>query len=163
VTVYTDHASSYLAHQLELRDAVEKDAEVHEELVAEITRLKEKVLLSAQTYRLRGIGTGTKKAIRTETALKFPQEYDALGQPVPETGPDFGPGADWSNAKTVAEHIVSVTNIDGEVFEHHWTPEEVIELKENLPPESWQEIENLVMKLSFASAYFDASVTPDFS
>lgn len=161
-TVYMDVASAYKIKALEALDADEVDTEAHGERVAQINELKALIAESAMTFRLRGIGSGTKKAIKTEASLKFPVEYDALGQYV-SGGPDFGEGAEWNNAKVLAEHIVSVTDLEGNVDEHHWSPEEVLELKATLPEESFQEIENLMFALSFAATYFDASVTPDFS
>jgi len=162
VTVYTDVEAAYQIKTLEAQDSDETDTASHEQRVAEIDALKGRVAESALTFRLRGIGSGTKKAIKTEASLKFPVEYDALGQYV-SGGPDIGDGAEWGNAKTLAEHIVDVTDLEGNVDEHHWSPEEILDLKDTLPEESFHAIENLMFALSFTATYFDASVTPDFS
>jgi hypothetical protein len=161
-TVYTDVAAAYEVKRLEKLDKGEKDREVHESIVAQIEDAKERVRKSALTFRLRGIGEGTKDSIRDEALAKFPEVQDQFGNRT-SGGPDYGEGAVWNNDKTLAEHIIDVTDADGYVDEHHWTPEEIAELRETLPPESFGSIVELMFELSFAAAYFDASVTPDFS
>lgn len=161
-TVYTDVEAAYEVKRLNKLDAGEKDNAIHEAIVAQIDEAKERVRNSALTFRMRGIGADTKKSIREEAEAKFPFETDAAGV-ITGGGPDYGDGAEWNNAKVFAEHIIDVTDIDGNVDEHHWTPEEVITLRATLPDESYTALENLVGELSFAAAYFDASVTPDFS
>jgi hypothetical protein len=138
-TVYTDVAAAYEVKRLEKLDKGEKDREVHESIVAQIEDAKERVRKSALTFRLRGIGEGTKDSIRDEALAKFPEVQDQFGNRT-SGGPDYG-----------------------YVDEHHWTPEEIAELRETLPPESFGSIVELMFELSFAAAYFDASVTPDFS
>lgn len=161
-TVYMDKASAYEVKRLEKLDADEKDGPVHEAIVAQIEAAKERVRNSALTFRMRGIGEKTKDSIRQEALLKFPEVKDEFGNLI-SGGADYGDGATYYNDKVFAEHIIDVTDIDGNTDEHHWSLEEVAELRETLPDESFASLVELMYELSFAAAYFDSSVTPDFS
>lgn len=164
VSVYTDEEAAYEVHRLNQVDADEKDSAAHESRVAEIDALKERVKASVLTFRMRGVSDKVKDSINKETIAKFGEAVISdTGQWI-SGGADFGDGADWNNAKLLAEHILDVTDAEGNVDSHHWTPEEIIDLRTNvLPEDQFQELVGMLFKLSFAKNWFDASVTPDFS
>jgi hypothetical protein len=159
-TVYTDVNAAYEIHRLErqIADLGPDDHEAINLLDEEIAGLKEKIKATALTFRLRGIGRGLKDAIIKEGELEFPWTDKTKPNPA-----EYGPGGEWTNRKFLAAHIVDVTTADGSVDAHKWNEEEIRELRGDIPDESFLELIRLMRDLSFASTYFDASVTPDFS
>lgn len=159
-TVYTDVDSAYEIKRLErqIADLGPEDADQINQLDSVIATLKENIKASSLTFRMRGISRGLKDAIIKETELYFP--WTDKTQPDPAT---IGEGGQWSNRKFLAAHIVDVTKADGSVDSHKWSEEEIELLRQELPDESFLELIRLMRDLSFASTYFDASVTPDFS
>lgn len=151
VTVYTDHVSAYEIHLLEKQIADEKDDERVNELDARINELKQKVKASALTFHLRGISPRDIKAIQKAARKEFGEEAD------------FGEAANWQNDRYVAAHIVSVHDAQDNVDEHDWTGEEVEQFRLSVHADTYEPIAKLVTELSFASAYFDATVDADFS
>lgn len=150
VTIYTDAESGYRAKHLSEILNDENDNAKREEIAAEIRDLWAAVEASALTFHLRGISQGAVEAVNVEAGGKFENVIE-------------GPGARWANFKYIAENIVSVTNADNAVDSHHWTVEEVEELHAFLPSEEFDKIAALTDELTFAAAFVDASVTPDFS
>jgi hypothetical protein len=150
VTVYTDAESGYRAARLidDLNDIEDNDE--RDRVAAEIRDLLAKVEESALTFHMRGIGQGTVEAINREAGGLFEDTIT-------------GPGAQWCNFKYIAENIISVTNADGAVDQHHWSVEDVEALHDLLPKESFARIAQMTDELTFASAYFDATTTSDFS
>lgn len=159
-TVYTDVDSAYEIKRLErqIADLGPDDADQINELDSVIATLKENIKATALTFRMRGIGRGLKDAIIKEGELKFPWTDKTQADPS-----QYGEGGQWSNRTFLAAHIVDVTTADGSVDSHKWNEAEIEQLREDIPDESFQELIRLMRDLSFASTYFDASVTPDFS
>ena len=149
VTVYTDTDIAYKIKALHKSVADELDDAVVNAVDEQIKELQAELKAGSLTFLLRGIAPGAISSIQEEGKVK----YDDI---------DMGPGAEWCNFSFLAAHIVSVTNADNAVDEHHWTVEEVQALHGLLPAESFQQLMGLMYDLTFASAYFDASVTADF-
>lgn len=150
VTVYTDAESGYRAKHLSEILNDENDNEKREEIAEEIRAAWAAVEASALTFHLRGISQGAVEAIITEAGGKFDNTVE-------------GPGAQWCNFRYIGENIVSVTNAEGAVDNHHWSFEDVSELHAYLPSDEFKKIAALTDELTFAAAFVDASVTPDFS
>lgn len=149
VTVYTDAESGYQAKHLSEILNDEDDNDERERIAEEIRELWAAVEASALTFHLRGISQGAVDGIIREAGGKFEDTVE-------------GPGAHWCNFRYIAENIVSVTNAEGAVDNHHWTFEDVEELHAFLPADEFSKIAALTDELTFAAAFVDASVTPDF-
>lgn len=149
-TVYLDAESGYKAQRLSERLNDESDNDERERLAEEIRDLWTKVEESELTFHLRGLAPGAVDSIIAEAAGKF---EDTVG----------GPGAQWCNFRYIAESIVQVVDHAGAVDSHHWTVEDVEALHGLLPSESFAKIAVKSDELTFTAAFFDASVTSDFS
>lgn len=149
VTIYTDTAPAYEIKRLHKSVATETDDAKVNAVDARIKELQAELDANSLTFLLRGIAPGLIDSIRKEAELKFENI-------------DLGEGAMWTNASYLAAHIVSVTSADNAVDEHHWTVDDVLALKALVPTESFNQLLELMYELTFAAAYFDASVTADF-
>lgn len=149
VDIYTDHETAFLVHRLEAKIADEKDGDKVNELDAERKALKEKVKDSVLTFHMRGISDGLVEDLQKQAKEKFGEEE------TPER-------AIYTNHSYLANHIISVTNANGDVDDHQWTPEELGQLKRDLPPESFEKLVALMYELTFAARYFDEVVNADF-
>lgn len=149
VDVYLDHDAAFKIHRLEARIASEQDGEKVNALDDERRELVEKVKASRLTFHLRGISEDDIEAVQKQATEKFgPDESNDKGK--------------WSNGAFLAQHIVSVTNAEGEVDSHKWTADEVVELWKVLPTESFNKLLLLMQELTFAARYFDEAVSTDF-
>lgn len=151
--VYTDTAPAYAIKVIErqIADLGTEDSDKINALDAEIEELRKTLESSALTFRMRGISRGVIDSII------------AQGKEKGFESTDYGDGARWCNKYYLAEHIVEVVDAEGNVDDSHWDVDKVTELQAFLPDESFEALTLLVHELTFASAYFDASVTPDFS
>ena len=155
VDLYTDIAAAYEVDRLNaaINDATEgNEANVLEE---RLTAAKETLARSAQTFHLRGFAPGVSKSIMTEARALFKVEDGQTVDDVPEA-------FEWVNRRSVAESIISVVDVDGNVDEHHFTVDDIATLEEYLPPEETQKLANKCYELSFKALAFDASVGSDF-
>lgn len=149
VTVGVDAASAYEIKRLLEQGANEKDPEATNEIDAKIEVLKDKIRTSNLTFNMRGISPGMIESITEEGKTLFEDI-------------EFGPGGLWCNEAYLAAHIISVDDAANNLDESLWTQAKVAELKAWLPAESYQAINQLMLDLTWATAYFDASVTADF-
>lgn len=148
VDIYTDHETAFKVHRLEQQIASEMDPEKVNTLDADKKALVEKVRDSVLTFHMRGISDGLVEDLQKQAVEKFPDEGTER--------------AVYTNHSYLANHIISVTNAGGDVDDHNWTPEEMAELKRDLPPESFEKLVALMYELTFAARYFDEVVSTDF-
>ena len=154
VTIYTDMKSTHLRKVLEDEanglgntDADQARMAVLEE---EIQGLEEAIRDSGLTFSLRGLSPkiieDAEATVRQE--LKDADE-DAFNQRMSDL--------------LMALHIVQVTRVqDGAVDDHAFTADDIAGLRAAVPFEAWKTIREAMDELTFAAAYFDASVSADF-
>lgn len=154
VTIYTDMKSTHLRKVLEDEanglgnsDADQARMAVLEE---EIQGLEEAIRNSGLTFSLRGLSPSVVEnaelTIRQE--LKDADEA-AFNQRVSDL--------------LMALHILKVTRVqDGAVDDHTFTADDIAGLRAAVPFEAWKTIREAMDELTFAAAYFDASVSADF-
>lgn len=154
VTIYTDMKSTHLRKVLEDEanglgnsDADQARMAVLEE---EIQGLEEAIRDSGLTFSLRGLSpkviedaeVTVKQELKDEDEAAFNQRMSDL---------------------LMALHIVKVTRVkDGAVDNHTFTADDIVGLREAVPFEAWKTIREAMDVLTFAAAYFDASVSADF-
>lgn len=153
VTVYTDTASLYLIKKYEndANNAVTGDeANAADAKIAELTK---QVQASAITFHMRGYSPAVRDSLVDEARAKFGVEKVEDGTPANE----------WLNARAVAETIIRSTDASGAVDEHHFSVEDVEDLRSFLAPEEFGKLLGQTLLLSYTAFSFDAATSPDFS
>jgi len=153
VTVYTDVAALYTYAHLEASANNAKEGDEANEFDEALKPIREQILASGLTFHMRGFAPGVRKSIDEEAKAKFGEDADL----------DNGDGLAWRFGKYVAESVVKVENVNGDVDEHHWNVDEVLELRAFLAEEEYAKLVDLALQLSLAVWEFDKAVTPDFS
>ena len=152
VTIYTDMKSTHLRKVLEDEvnglgnsDADQARMAVLEE---EIQGLEEAIRDSGLTFSLRGLSPKIIEDAEATVKQELKDE-DAFNQRMSDL--------------LMALHIVQVTRVkDGAVDNHTFTADDIAGLREAVPFEAWKTIREAMDELTFAAAYFDASVSADF-
>lgn len=154
VTIYTDMKSTHLRKVLEDEvnglgnsDADQARMAVLEE---EIQGLEEAIRNSGLTFSLRGLSPSVVEnaELTVRQELKDADEA-AFNQRVSDL--------------LMALHILKVTRVqDGAVDDHTFTADDIAGLRAAVPFEAWKTIREAMDELTFAAAYFDASVSADF-
>jgi hypothetical protein len=153
VDVYLDIESAYALSKLNDELTVTFDEEALEKLEAQVEVLKNKILASKLSFHMRGVDQSTVENIRNKYQEGIdPELEDSWVMP-------------YMHA-LVASNIVKVVNAQGEEDAHEFTANEVKELSDNLPAESWEKLASTTQKLTLASGYFkgltDAGFLPKF-
>lgn len=154
VTIYTDMKSTHLRKVLEAEanglgnsDADQARMSILEE---EIQGLEEAIRDSGLTFSLRGLSP---KIIEDAEVTVKQELKDADEAAFNQRMSDL----------LMALHIVQVTRVkDGAVDNHTFTADDIVGLREAVPFEAWKTIREAMDELTFAAAYFDASVSADF-
>lgn len=155
VTIYTDVATAYEVDRLNAAANEAKDGDEANTFDAQLTVAKATLAASAKTVRMRGFAPGVSKSILKEAHALFKVEDGKTVDDVPEA---FA----WVNRRSIAEAIISVTDADGNVDDHHFTVEDIEALENYLPQEEIDKLSNKCYELSFKALAFDASVGSDF-
>jgi hypothetical protein len=148
VTIYTDAESAFTLVDLEDKmKAMTEDGDAYNKLEAEAERLAEIVSGSRLTFLMRGVGQGVVEALtaKADSMFKKPDLKDE----------EYA--ADWFKfyvTSLVAENIVKVTNADGSVDEKHYSFDEMAEIRNMLPADSWGLLVDTMQKLTLATGYF---------
>lgn len=146
VTVYIDGEAAFELVELEDKmKSLKEDSKEYAELEKQAEELAHKVQNSKLTFTLRGVSQSVVEAV-TEKADK---EYSRTSED------EYN--SDWFTfyvTSLVAENLIKVTDKDGNVDEHNFTYEEVLEIRNNIPIESWTLLVNTMQKLTLATGYF---------
>lgn len=141
VEIYLDDESAYELTKINDQLILELDEEYTKPLEEKAAVLAQKIKDSKLTFKMRGID----QLLVEQTEKKVRAKYDDAEN------------EDWWKeyiCALVALNIVSVENAKGEVDEHVFTTEEVVELRNTLSPESWNKIIATMQKLTLATGYF---------
>lgn len=148
VTIYTDAESAFKLVDIEDKlKAMVEDTDEHKALEAEAEALAQELAKSKLVFFMRGVGQGIVEAV-TEKADKLYKTENSKEE-------DYA--AEWFRyyvTSLVAENIVKVTNADGNVDEKHYSYEEMLEIRNHLPADSWGLLVDSMQKLTLATGYF---------
>jgi hypothetical protein len=153
VDVYIDGGSAYeLAEITEQLKATDPAAPEYEALNVKAEELAARILDSKLTFHMRGVGQGVVERITKEANEKFPPENE-----------QDNPG--WVKhylCGLIAENIVKVTDKDGNEDDSKFTVEDIIELRDVVPVDSWEVLIDTMQRLTLASSYFDVATDAGF-
>tara|TARA_R110001606_G_scaffold122244_2_gene255088 strand:+ start:744 stop:1343 length:600 start_codon:yes stop_codon:yes gene_type:complete len=156
VTIYTDAESAFTLVDLEDKmNAMTEDSDEYKKLEAEAEKLAEVVSGSKLTFLMRGVGQGVVEVVTAKADRMF-KKSDAKED-------DYA--ADWFKfyvTSLVAANIVKVTNADGSVDEKHYEYEEMVEIRNHLPADSWGLLVDTMQKLTLATGYFKGMTDAGF-
>lgn len=154
VDVYIDAASAYrLLEITEELKALDPADEKYEQLQDYSEELGKAIVDSKLTFHMRGVGQGVVERITKEANEKHP---------VTEDGADSPEWIRYYLCALIAENIVKVTDNDGNEDEHKFTVEEIMDLRDIIPIDSWEVLIDTMQKLTLASSYFEAVTDAGF-
>jgi hypothetical protein len=154
VDVYIDAASAYRLSEIneELKTVDPSDPR-YQELQDYAEELGKAIVESKLTFHMRGVGQGVVERITREANQKYP------------TSEKSGDSPDWIKyylCGLIAENIVKVTDADGNEDERKFTAEEIMDLRDIIPIDSWEVLIDAMQKLTLASSYFEAVTDAGF-
>ena len=148
VTIYTDAEAAFDLVELENKmNEIKEDTEEYAELEKKANELAEAVRASKLIFVMRGVGQGEVERI-VEKADKLYKKPDSDEDEY---------ATDWFKyyiTSLVASNLVKVIDPDGNVDESHFEYEEMIEIRNNLPSDSWGLLVSTMQKLTLATGYF---------
>ena len=148
VVVYTDAEAAFELVEIEDQmNQITEASDEYKELEARANELAERVQSSQLTFHMRGVGQGVVERI-SDKADQLYRKPDLKEE-------DYS--SDWFKyyiTSLVAANIVRVTDADGNVDESHFEYEEMVEIRNSLPGDSWGLLVSTMQKLTLASGYF---------
>lgn len=146
--IYLDADSAFRLSEIdeELNNFLEDD--LREKLEAEAKQLAEKIKDSALTFTMRGVSQKIVEDVIKKTTEKYPNKDVE----------DSEDGQHWLRyyiASLIATNIIRVTDSQGNVDEHIFTAEEMLELRDTVPQDAWNVLVETMQRLTLASGYFD--------
>jgi hypothetical protein len=153
VDVYIDAASAYRLSEIteELKTVDPADAK-YQELQDYAEELSKAITDSKLTFHMRGVGQGVVERITKEASDKYPPSEES-------ENPDW---IKYYLCGLIAENIVKVTDADGNEDEHKFTVEEIMDLRDIVPIDSWEILIDTMQRLTLASSYFEAVTDAGF-
>lgn len=148
VTVYTDSAAAFELVQLEdeMNRIGSSDQNKYDELEAQAQELAKKVQESALVFTMRGVGQGVVEQVTqvADATYKGGKNQSEMTD-------------EWFRfyvTSLVAKNIVKVVDGAGNVDEREFTYEDILEVRNNLPAESWGLLVATMQQLTLASGFF---------
>lgn len=148
VTVYTDSAAAFELVQLEdeMNRIGSSDQKKYDELEAQAQELAKKVQESALVFTMRGVGQGVVEQVTqvADATYKGGKNQSEMTD-------------EWFRfyvTSLVAKNIVKVVDGAGNVDEREFTYEDILEVRNNLPAESWGLLVATMQQLTLASGFF---------
>lgn len=153
VDVYIDAAAAYHFAELDkLAKTLDVDSKEYAAAVDEMDELAKQIKDSKLTFHMKGVGQGAVERV-TEEANKLYPDAEEKNEP------------HWVKhylCALIAENIVKVTDADGNEDDSEFTVQDVIELREIMPIDSWEVLIDTMQKLTLASSYFDTVTDAGF-
>lgn len=140
VEVYLDGESAYRLTKINDQLIHTLDEDIIKDLESQVGELVEKIKASKVIIHMRGIDQALVEKLEESVKIKYPEGSE-----------------DWWReylCALVASNIVSVENANGEVDDHLFTTEEVVEIRNSIPSESWESIIAAMQRLTLATGYF---------
>lgn len=153
VDIYIDGASAFeLANVMEELKGTDPEASEYEVLHKRAEELSSAIVDSKLTFHMRGVGQGVVERITKEANDKF--------------GVDNGTQEEeWVKyylCALIAENIVKVSDGEGNEDDSEFTVDDIIDLRNAIPIDSWEILIDTMQKLTLASSYFDAATDSGF-
>lgn len=147
-TIYLDADAAFRLAEIddELNNYIEDD--LREKLDAEAKELAELVKKSALTFTMRGVSQKIVEDIMKKANEKYPNRED-------ENSEDGQLWLRYYISALIASNLIRVTDADGGVDEHVFTPEEIMELRDTIAQDSWGVLVETMQRLTLASGYFE--------
>jgi hypothetical protein len=148
VTIYTDAEAAFSL--VEIEDKMNELKEPDEELEKQAQELAERVQASKLTFVMRGVSQGVVGVVE-----RIVEKADKLYKK-PE-GDEDEYATDWFKyyiTSLVASNVVKVIDSNGNVDESHFEYEEMLEIRNSLPSDSWGLLVSTMQKLTLATGYF---------
>jgi hypothetical protein len=153
VDIYIDGASAFeLAAITDAMKDIDPALPEHEHLNKEAEALSKKIMDSRLTFHMRGVGQGTVEEITKQANEKF------------GTGDEAQEG-DWIRfylCALIASNVVKISDVEGNEDESVFTTDDIMDLRDAIPVDSWEILIDTMQKLTLASSYFDAATDAGF-
>ncbi len=149
VTIYLDGESAFELAELNDEMLGYFDDSIVEQLEKKAEVLVEKIKKSAVTFVMRGV---SQKIV--EDVIKKVNEKITP----PDGRREYSENDQWIKlyiSSLVALNIVKAIDADGNVDEHQYSAEEMLELRELMAADSWNTLVETMQKLTLASGYFE--------
>lgn len=153
VDIYIDGASAFqLSMVTEAMREMDPASPDYEKMHQEAEALSQKIVDSKLTFHMRGVGQGVVERIIKEATEKFGSD-NGMNDP------------EWVKyylCALIAENIVKVSDTEGNEDDSKFSPEDIMELRDAIPIDSWEILIETMQKLTLASSYFDAATDAGF-
>ena len=153
VDVYIDAASAFeFAELKEATSNMDATTPEYEAALVKMEELTSAIKSSRLTFHMRGVGQGTVEAVTKEANEKY------------GTG-DAAHEDEWIKfylCALIAANVVKVSDVDGNEDDSTFTTEEIIDIRNTIPVDSWEVLIDTMQKLTLASSYFDAATDAGF-
>lgn len=153
VDVYLDAGSAYEFKLLQEQvKSIDGGSPEHEAALSRMEELAESIKQSKLTFHMRGVGQGIVEKATRLANKKYPKA-------------DTSEENEWIAyylCMLVSENIVKVTDADGNVDDSKFNVDEVLQLREIMPVDSWEVLIDTMQKLTLASSYFEAVTDAGF-
>lgn len=153
VDVYIDGSSAFeLANVADALKATDPEDAEYEKLTALAEELSGKILESKLTFHMRGVGQGVVERITKEANEKFGFDNNT-------SEPEW---IKYYLCALIAENVVKVTDTEGNEDTSKFSVEDIMDLRDAIPIDSWESLIDTMQKLTLASSYFDAATDAGF-
>lgn len=153
VDVYIDAASAFeFAEVKEAAEKLEANSPEHDAALLKMEELSAKIKDSRITFYMRGVGQGKVEEITKKADELYPQSEN-------------GDNPEWIKyylCALVAANITKVADQEGNEDSSEFTVDDVIQLRDVMPIDSWELLIDTMQKLTLASSYFDAVTDAGF-
>lgn len=146
VTIYLDAESAFRLAEIDEAMNGFIDQDELAKLQAEADELSANIRKSALVFTMRGVSQKIVDKVTAEANEKHPRNESEQSN------------SDWIKfyvSNLVAQNIIRVTDAEGNVDEHVFTTEEVMELREQITRDAWDVLADTMQKLTLASGYFE--------
>jgi hypothetical protein len=153
VDVYIDAASAYEFAELEaLAKTLDPETPEYATAVDKMDELAKAIKDSKLTFHMKGVGQGLVEKVTEEANKLYPDAQETND-----------PG--WVKhylCALIAGNIVKVTDLDGNEDSSEFTVEDVMQLRDIMPIDSWEILIDTMQKLTLATSYFEAVTDAGF-
>ena len=153
VDVYIDAAAAYEFAELDkLAKTLDVASKEYASAVDKMDELAKQIKDSKLIFHMKGVGQGTVERV-TEEANKLYPDAQESNEP------------HWVKhylCALIAANIVKIVDTEGNEDDSGFTTEDIIELREIMPIDSWEILIDTMQKLTLASSYFDSVTDAGF-
>ena len=153
VDVYIDAASAYEFAELEaLAKTLDAETPEYADAVDKMDELAKAIKDSKLTFHMKGVGQGLVEKVTEEANKLYPDAEEA-------NNPSW---IKYYLCALIAGNIVKVTDLEGNEDSSEFTVEDVMQLRDIMPIDSWEILIDTMQKLTLATSYFEAVTDAGF-